>query len=70
MVSAAGTEFPGKNSPQSVQCAGPLLLPRILVLSFFTQPKIRIVAMLLTARKQPTLCHPFLLELGEDSGDP
>lgn len=68
MVSATGTEVPGKNDPQPVQSVRPLL-PTILELYFFTQPKIRTVAMLLTAWTQPTLCYPLLLELREDCSD-
>lgn len=66
-VSAAGTEVPGKNDPQPAQHVRPLR-PMILDL-FFIQPKIRTVAMLLTAQKQPKLCHPLLLELGEGWSD-
>lgn len=65
-MSAAGTGFPGKNEPQPVQCARPLL-PTVLVFYFFIQPKIRTVAMLLMAQKQPALSPPplffFLLKL-------
>lgn len=38
-------------------------------LYFLAQPKIRTVATLLAAQKQPTHGHLFLSELGEDGGD-
>lgn len=57
MMSAAGIEVPGKDDPQPVQSVR-RLLPTILDLYLFTQPKIRTVAMMLTAWKQPTL-SPF-----------